>query len=115
MRELVDDFKRFLRDMEVNSQQFTKLTAKGLLTLSLYILHHTLCLSSPLGPVSVKSKDIQVSDIIVLDKVCLVHFSMNLHHRVLLSLGSKVIFTCYSLSLFNILCLYYRFIGNGTQ
>ncbi|CAI8041365.1 Probable phospholipid-transporting ATPase IIB, partial [Geodia barretti] len=48
IRELLDDFKRFLRDMEVNNQRFTKLTAKG--------------------PISVKSKDIQVSDIIVLDK-----------------------------------------------
>ena len=28
-RELLNDFKRFLRDKEVNSQRFTKLTAKG--------------------------------------------------------------------------------------
>ena len=28
-RELLDDFKRFLRDKEVNSQKFTKLTSKG--------------------------------------------------------------------------------------
>ena len=31
IRELLDDFKRFLRDMEVNNQRFTKLTAKGTL------------------------------------------------------------------------------------
>ena len=28
-KELLDDFKRFLRDKEVNSQRFTKFTAKG--------------------------------------------------------------------------------------
>ena len=28
-RELYDDFKRFLRDMEVNSQRYYKLTPKG--------------------------------------------------------------------------------------
>ena len=77
IRELLDDFKRFLRDMEVNNQRFTKLTAKGTLihnnTLmwSLYRVHCyiTLSLSLSPGPISVKSKDIQVSDIIVLDKV----------------------------------------------
>ena len=29
LRELYDDFKRYLRDREVNSQKFLKLTTKG--------------------------------------------------------------------------------------
>lgn len=69
-RELYDDFKRFLRDREVNSQKFTKLTTRGVplshaLSFSFFII---LCIS-PLGPETVKSKDIQVSDIIILEKV----------------------------------------------
>lgn len=69
-RELYDDFKRFLRDKEVNSQKFTKLTTRGVLHLTLtpsfsFII---LCIFL-LGSVTVKSKDIQVSDIIILEKV----------------------------------------------
>lgn len=72
-RELYDDFKRFLRDTEVNSQKFTKLTTRGVpsshnLSFSSFSLFIILCIS-PLGPETVKSKDIQVSDIIILEKV----------------------------------------------
>lgn len=89
-RELYDDFKRFLRDMEVNAQKFTKLTTKGWVVWpwkSLHVsqispppfplfttlpLHLPLSTPPPLscsGPESVKSKDIQVSDIIIVEKV----------------------------------------------
>ena len=37
LRELYDDFKRFLRDMEVNAQKFNKLTPQGLITAQVLI------------------------------------------------------------------------------
>jgi len=48
LRELYDDFKRFLRDREVNGQRYYKLT--------------------PRGRVAVASSDIRVSDILVIEK-----------------------------------------------
>lgn len=48
-REAYDDFIRFRRDREVNSQQYKKLTKKGI--------------------VSVPSSAIKVSDLIIIEKV----------------------------------------------
>ncbi|XP_042095391.1 probable phospholipid-transporting ATPase IIB isoform X5 [Ovis aries] len=48
MREAVDEFRRFQRDKEVNSQLYSKLTVRG--------------------KVQVKSSDIQVGDLIIVEK-----------------------------------------------
>ena len=48
-REALDDIRRFRRDREVNSQKYTKLTKAGY--------------------VKVPSSEIQVSDLIVVEKV----------------------------------------------
>lgn len=48
-REALDDFRRFCRDREVNSQVYQKVTSEGL--------------------VNIPSSDIQVSDLIVVEKV----------------------------------------------
>ena len=53
-REALDDLRRFRRDYEVNGQQFLKLTRAGL--------------------VKVPSSDIQVSDLIVVEKVGFVSY-----------------------------------------
>uniref|UniRef100_A0A8C0R1A7 Phospholipid-transporting ATPase n=1 Tax=Canis lupus dingo TaxID=286419 RepID=A0A8C0R1A7_CANLU len=49
MREAIDEFRRFQRDKEVNSQLYSKLTVRG--------------------KVQVKSSDIQVGDLIIVEKV----------------------------------------------
>lgn len=48
MREAIDEFRRFQRDKEVNSQLYSKLTVRG--------------------KVQVKSSDIQVGDLIIVEK-----------------------------------------------
>ena len=48
IREAIDDFRRFMRDKEVNSTMYKKLTNEGV--------------------VQIPSSDIQVSDILLLDK-----------------------------------------------
>jgi len=50
IREAIDDFKRFLRDRDINKQQYKKLTRDGI--------------------VSVESAKIKVGDLIILEKVC---------------------------------------------
>lgn len=49
IREAIDDFRRFMRDREVNSRKYGKLTPKGV--------------------VQVPSSKIKVSDLIIVDKV----------------------------------------------
>ena len=49
VREAVDDFRRFLRDWEINGQKYKKLTTNGLVVVS--------------------SSAIRVGDIILVDKV----------------------------------------------
>lgn len=48
IREAVDDFRRFMRDREVNSQKYKKMSRRG--------------------PVNVASSDIRVGDLIIVDK-----------------------------------------------
>lgn len=49
VREAVDDFRRFFRDHEVNSQKYKKLTKRG--------------------AVKVASSDIKVGDLVIVEKV----------------------------------------------
>ena len=53
VREAIDDIRRFRRDRQVNCQKYKKLSRKGL--------------------VDVQSADIQVSDLIYVEKVCTCH------------------------------------------
>ena len=71
LRELYDDFKRFLRDREVNSQRYYRLTQRGIhmkcntiRTPALFLLF--LCCCS--GRETVTSDKIQVSDILIVEK-----------------------------------------------
>ena len=82
LRELYDDIKRHLRDREVNSQRYYKLTPQGSLCTRRILAHvlewtssvvamvgqfHTFSLSA--GTVAVTSSNIQVSDILLIEKV----------------------------------------------
>lgn len=61
-REALDDYRRYRRDKEANSQKYKKLTRDGI--------------------VRIPSSDIQVGHLIILEKVkCIVHKFVNFRHN----------------------------------
>ncbi|XP_028727849.1 probable phospholipid-transporting ATPase IIB isoform X2 [Peromyscus leucopus] len=78
-REAIDEFRRFQRDKEMNSQLYSKLTVRvsiytciGLyevaMVFSMSLLNFPLKRIKSLGKVQVKSSDIQVGDLIIVEK-----------------------------------------------
>ncbi|XP_076411694.1 putative phospholipid-transporting ATPase IIB isoform X3 [Peromyscus maniculatus bairdii] len=78
-REAIDEFRRFQRDKEMNSQLYSKLTVRvsiytciGLykvaMVCSMSLLNFPLKRIKSLGKVQVKSSDIQVGDLIIVEK-----------------------------------------------
>lgn len=74
VREAVDEVRRYQRDKEMNSQLYSKLTVRG----SAHRLIRLLGAGSDLffiivvifsGKIQVKSSDIQVGDLIIVEKV----------------------------------------------
>ena len=75
LRELYDDLKRRRRDNEVNAQRYYKLTSEGAKLCNFLIgkLYRDKPYPPPPPPITgrraVKSSDIKVSDVILIDKV----------------------------------------------
>ncbi|KAJ7405947.1 putative phospholipid-transporting ATPase IIB [Pitangus sulphuratus] len=65
VREAVDEFRRYKRDKEMNSQLYSKLTVRGISFDFREIYHFSTIIASK---VQVKSSDIQVGDLIIVEK-----------------------------------------------
>ncbi len=67
LKEAYDDFKRWRRDKEVNSQLYHRLTPSGLVSISLALLLKSLLAHMHTHKVATPSSDIEVGHMIVID------------------------------------------------